>query len=60
MTSLMHVKEPLTLDLNCKKINLKKKCMVNYLNILDFWDVIKYSYIPQYDSNNLTLTQKVK
>jgi hypothetical protein len=34
--------------------------MVNYLNILDFWDVIKYSYIPQYDSNNLTLTQKAK
>jgi hypothetical protein len=34
--------------------------MVNYLNILDFWDVVQHGYIPHYDSNNLTLTQNVK
>jgi hypothetical protein len=31
--------------------------MVNYLNILDFWDVVQYSYVLQ--PSNLTLTQKV-
>jgi gag-polypeptide of LTR copia-type len=34
--------------------------MVNYLNILDLWDVIQHDYIPHYDSSNLILTQKVK
>jgi gag-polypeptide of LTR copia-type len=34
--------------------------MVNYLNILDLWDVVQHSYVPHYDSNNLTLTQKIK
>jgi gag-polypeptide of LTR copia-type len=33
---------------------------VNYLNILNFWDVFQYGYIPHYDSSNLILTQKVK
>jgi hypothetical protein len=31
--------------------------MVNYLNILDFWDAVQYSYVLQ--PSNLTLTQKV-
>jgi gag-polypeptide of LTR copia-type len=34
--------------------------MVNYLNILDIWDVFQHSYIPHYDSSNLTMTQKAK
>jgi hypothetical protein len=34
--------------------------MVNYLNILDVWDVIQHGYVPHYDSSNLTLTQKAK
>jgi gag-polypeptide of LTR copia-type len=34
--------------------------MVNYLNILDLWDVVQYSYVPHYDPSNLTLTQNVK
>jgi hypothetical protein len=34
--------------------------MVNYLNILDFWDIIQYDYVPHYDPSNLTLTQKIK
>jgi hypothetical protein len=34
--------------------------MVNYLNILDLWDVVQYGYVPHYDHSNLTLTQKVK
>jgi hypothetical protein len=34
--------------------------MVNYLNILDLWDVIQYDYVPHYDPSNLTLTQKIK
>jgi hypothetical protein len=34
--------------------------MVNYLNILDIWDVVQHSYVPHYDPSNLTLTQKVK
>jgi gag-polypeptide of LTR copia-type len=33
---------------------------VNYLNILNFWDVFQYGYIPHYDPSNLILTQKVK
>jgi hypothetical protein len=60
MTSLMHVKEPPTLGLNCKKISFFKKCMVNYLNILDFWDVVQHGYISHYDPSNLILTQKTK
>jgi hypothetical protein len=34
--------------------------MVNYLNILDFWDVVQHGYIPHYDHSKLTFTQKVK
>jgi hypothetical protein len=34
--------------------------MVNYLNILDLWDVVRHGYVPHYDSSNLTLTQKIK
>jgi hypothetical protein len=30
--------------------------MVNYLNILDLWDVVQHSYVSHYDPNNLTLT----
>jgi gag-polypeptide of LTR copia-type len=60
MTSLMHVKEPSTLGLNCKIFIFWKKCMVNYLNILDIWDVVQHDYIPHYDPSNLILTQKVK
>jgi gag-polypeptide of LTR copia-type len=60
MTSLMHVKEPLTLYLNCKIFSFWKKYMVNYLNILDLWDVVQHGYIPHYDPSNLILTQKAK
>jgi gag-polypeptide of LTR copia-type len=60
MTSLMHVKEPPTLSFNCKNFSFWKKCMVNYHNILDFWDVVQHGYVPHYDSSNLTLTQKTK
>jgi hypothetical protein len=60
MASLMHVKEPPTLGLNCKNFSFWKKCMVNYLNILDISDVVQYGYVPHYDPSNLTLTQKVK
>jgi gag-polypeptide of LTR copia-type len=34
--------------------------MVNYLNILDFWDIVQHDYVPHYDPSNLTLTQKTK
>jgi hypothetical protein len=34
--------------------------MVNYLNILDLWNVVQHDYIPHYDPSNLTLTQKAK
>jgi hypothetical protein len=52
----MHVKELSTLCLNCKKINFENKYMVNYLNILDLWDVVQRGYVPHYDPSNLTLT----
>jgi hypothetical protein len=34
--------------------------MVNYLNILDLWDVVQHDYISHYDPSNLTLTQNTK
>jgi mRNA-degrading endonuclease YafQ of YafQ-DinJ toxin-antitoxin module len=34
--------------------------MVNYLNILDLWDVVQHGYISHYDPSNLTMTQKTK
>jgi hypothetical protein len=34
--------------------------MGNHLNILDLWDVVQHGYVPHYDPNNLTLTQKIK
>jgi hypothetical protein len=34
--------------------------MVNYLNILDLWDVVQHGYVSHYDPSNLTLTQKTK
>jgi hypothetical protein len=34
--------------------------MVNYLNILNLWDVVQHCYVSHYDPSNLTLTQKVK
>jgi gag-polypeptide of LTR copia-type len=60
MTSLMHVKEPPTLIINCKNFSFWKKYTVNYLNILDLWDIVQYGYIPHYDPSNLILTQKTK
>jgi hypothetical protein len=56
----MHIKKTPTLSLNCKNFSFWKKYMVNYLNILDFWDVVQHGYILHYDYNNLTLTQNVK
>jgi hypothetical protein len=49
-----------TLSLNCKNFSFWKKYTVNYLNILDFWDIVQHGYIPHYDPSNLILTQKVK
>jgi hypothetical protein len=34
--------------------------MVNYLNILDLWDVVQHGYVPHYDPSNLTLIQNAK
>jgi gag-polypeptide of LTR copia-type len=34
--------------------------MVNYLNILDLWDVVQHGYISHYNPRNLILTQKAK
>jgi gag-polypeptide of LTR copia-type len=34
--------------------------MVNYLNILDLWDVVQHGYISHYNPSNLILTQKAK
>jgi hypothetical protein len=56
----MHVKEPPSLGLNCKKFSFWKKYMINYINILDFWGIVQHDFIPHYDSSNLTLTPKVK
>jgi hypothetical protein len=33
---------------------------VNYLNILDLWDVVQHGYISHYDPSNLTMTQRAK
>jgi hypothetical protein len=34
--------------------------MINYLNILDIWDVVQHGYLLYYEPNNHTLTQKIK
>jgi hypothetical protein len=34
--------------------------MVNYLNILNLWNVVQHDYVSHYDPSNLTLTQNVK
>jgi hypothetical protein len=34
--------------------------MVNYLNILDLWNVVQHGYVSHYDPSNLTLIQNVK
>jgi hypothetical protein len=34
--------------------------MINYINILDFWNVIQHDFIPHYDPRNFTMTLKVK
>jgi gag-polypeptide of LTR copia-type len=34
--------------------------MVNYLNILDLWDVVQHDYVPHYDPSNLALAKKVE
>jgi hypothetical protein len=60
MAYLRLMKEPSTLDLNRKILVFWKKCMVNYLNILDLWDIVQYDYISHYYPSNLTLTSKVK
>jgi hypothetical protein len=60
MISLMHVKEPSTLGLNCKNFSFWMKYIVNYLNILGIWDVVQHGYVPHYDPSNLTMTQKAK
>jgi hypothetical protein len=34
--------------------------MVNYLNILNLWDIVQHDYVSHYDPTNLTMTQKAK
>jgi hypothetical protein len=34
--------------------------MINYLNILDIWEVVENGYIPKYDATNKVMTNETK
>jgi uncharacterized protein YfbU (UPF0304 family) len=39
----------LNFDQTTKNFNQWKKIMVNYLNILEIWEVVKKDYVPKYN-----------
>jgi hypothetical protein len=41
MSNARHIKEPPIFGLNCKGFAYWKKCMTNYLKILELWDVVE-------------------
>jgi hypothetical protein len=45
MSSTKYVKEPPVLDHFCKNSSYWKRCIVNYLTIIDLWDIVDIWYI---------------
>jgi hypothetical protein len=39
-----------------KTLAIEKKIMINYLNILNVWDVVEKEYIPKYNPGTNILT----
>jgi hypothetical protein len=56
MTPPSFVKEPLVFGQTTKNFNHWKKTMVNYLNILEVWDIVDKGYIAKYNPISNVLT----
>jgi gag-polypeptide of LTR copia-type len=54
------MKEPSVFDQTIKNFSHWKKTMINYMNILDIWDIVVNGYVPQLDETTKVLTKESK
>jgi hypothetical protein len=52
MSSTRHVKEPSIFGSGCKGFVYWKKCMTNYLKIIDLWDIVENGFTITKDAND--------
>jgi gag-polypeptide of LTR copia-type len=63
MSSTRHIKEPPIFWYGCKGFAYWKKCMTNYLKIIDLWDIVENGFTITKDANDkidITCLMKVK
>jgi hypothetical protein len=56
MAPSRHIKELSVFGSSCNNFSYWKKCMINYLNILDVWSIVEYGYEPKYNTTTHSLT----
>jgi gag-polypeptide of LTR copia-type len=52
MSSTRHIKEPPIFWYGCKGFAYWKKCMTNYLKIIDLWDIVENGFTITKDAND--------
>jgi gag-polypeptide of LTR copia-type len=52
MSSTRHIKEPPIFGSDCKGFAYWKKCMTNYLKIIDLWDIVENGFTITKDAND--------
>ena len=59
-SKVRHIKEPPILGTTCNNFSYWKMCMVNFLNLIDVWDIIEKGYSPKYNAGTKVLTTESK
>jgi hypothetical protein len=52
MSSIRHIKESPIFGSGCKGFAYWKKCMTNYLKIIDLWDIVENGFTITKDAND--------
>jgi hypothetical protein len=60
MAPLKFVKDPPVFGTSCKNFNHWKRCMENYLRLLELWEVVDQGYTPVFEADAKTLTADSK
>ena len=55
-----YVKEPPTFGSNCENFSYWKKCMMNYLKLIEVWSSVEKGFKPTFGTNGVTLTTESK
>ncbi|XP_078169519.1 uncharacterized protein LOC144563937 [Carex rostrata] len=60
MALINHVREPTKLTNSTRNFSCWKKQMINYLNVIDLWDIVVIGYTPSSKENSTELTDESK